>query len=323
MNKSKTLRLIIKLAVVTAIYVALTIALYPLSYGSIQFRLSEFLMLLVCYNPLYSISLTLGCLLANIASPMGAVDVIFGTLATFLSCIPMIFIKRNKYVASIIPSLVNAVIIGLELQFAYAVPLYLGAIQVFIGEFVVVTIIGVPVFKALEKNERIVETLEMKVYNEELFIDKFLTSRICLSLALFAISLVMYFRLGLYYDDLGDGNYLTYSLSYFTFDDNGHNNYPFIFAIVLLPFLSLLSSILLKPLASFVVNLVTNTLSLVILILAFLQTIHLIPNGIDARFYFYFVFFIICILIEITMYIKNTKDNTAIKEKKESEVYSL
>ena len=198
MNKQKTLREIIKIALVAAIYVALTLVLYPLSYGAIQFRLSEFLMILICYNPLYSISLIIGCLLANIASPMGALDVIFGTLATALSCIPMIFLRKNKYLASLMPSIVNAIVIGLELQYAYAVPFYLGAIEVFIGEFVVVSLVGVPVFKALEKNEKVVELLDFSKDNKESILDKVLNSKILFSIALFIIGLVLFFRLGLY-----------------------------------------------------------------------------------------------------------------------------
>ncbi len=164
---NKNLRLIVKLSLVAALYVALTLVLYPLSYGAIQFRLSEALMMLVAYNPIYSISLIIGCLIANIASPMGVTDVIFGTLATVASCI--MFKVKNKTLSSLIPAIANAIIIGLELQFVYEVPFYLGSIQVFIGEFVVVTLIGVPVFKSFEQNEKMVELLDLKNIYENKF----------------------------------------------------------------------------------------------------------------------------------------------------------
>ena len=87
MKNNIKLKMVVKLSVVAAIYVALTLSLYPLSYGAIQFRLSEALMMLIAYNPIYSISLIIGCLISNLASPMGTIDIVFGTLATVVSCI--------------------------------------------------------------------------------------------------------------------------------------------------------------------------------------------------------------------------------------------
>ncbi len=305
MNKQKNLRLVVKLAVVAALYVALTLALYPLSYGSIQFRVSEFLMILVCYNPLYAISLSVGCLLANIASPMGLVDIVFGTLATVISCIPMIFIRRNKYLSSLFPSLVNAIIIGLELRFAYEIPFYLGAIEVFVGEFVVVSLIGVPVFKSLEKNKTLVDTLELKVYEDNSILNKFLSSHMLINLAMFIISVVMFFKLGLYYVDLGEGSYETYSLSYFSFYNNG-DNIIFIAAIILLSFLMVLSSVIFKTKVSSILNMSYNILNIVLLIFSIVITKKYVTS-IDYRFYSYFVLFIIGYLIELYYYIKSNK----------------
>ena len=307
MNKQKTLRTVVKLALVAAIYVALTLALYPLSYGSIQFRVSEFLMLLVSYNPLYAISLSVGCLLANIASPMGLIDVVFGTLATVISCIPMIFIKKNKYLSSLFPSIVNAIVIGLELYFAYSVPFYLGAIEVFAGEFVVVSLIGVPVFKSLEKNEKIVETLELKVYEDNSVLQKILKPHMLINLAILVVSLVMYFNLGVYYNDLGEGSYETFALSYFTFD-NGGNNIAIILSVVLISFLCLLSSILLKNKVSSIVNISLNTIDIIMLIVS-LVLVNKYVSTIDYRFYFYFVLYVVAILLEVYFLVKEIKKN--------------
>lgn len=314
MNKQNKLRLVVKLAVVAAIYVALTLVLYPLSYGAIQFRVSEFLMLLVSYNPMYAISLSVGCLLANIASPMGLIDIVFGTLATILSCIPMIFIRKNKYLSSLFPSLINAIIIGLELKFAYEVPFYLGAIEVFIGEFVVVSLIGVPVFKSLEKNTRIVDTLELKVEEDNSRLSKILNSHMLINLAIFVICLVMFFKLGLYYQDLEDGSYQTYSLSYYTFDNDG-NNIPFILSIVVLSFLSLLSSMLLKQKTSTILNLCFNLLSIILIIVSLILTSKFVSN-IDFRFYSYFVLYIVAIIIELYYFLQTKNKEEEINQTK-------
>ena len=99
-------------AAVAAIYALLTLTL-P-AYGPLQFRLSEILTLLAYYNPFYIIPLTLGCAIANLASPFGFVDVIFGSLASFLALSAMSKTK-NIYIASLWPAFFSF-IIGLEIM---------------------------------------------------------------------------------------------------------------------------------------------------------------------------------------------------------------
>lgn len=140
-----------KLAAVAALYVALTYALAFMSYGNIQFRIAEALMLLCFYKKDYGISLTVGCFIANIFSPMMLMDMVFGTLATVLAVL-LIYISPNIYVASLAPVLTNAVIVGIELTIAYETPFWLNAVEVAVGEFVCVSIVGVVLFKVLEKN---------------------------------------------------------------------------------------------------------------------------------------------------------------------------
>ena len=119
------------------------------------------LMLLVLYNPYYSIPLTIGCLISNLFSPLGLIDVAFGTLATLVSCLLMILIKKG-YIASIIPAIINGVVIGLELYVVFEIPFYLGGAEVFAGEFITVSIIGVLIFRLLEQNKSIAEMLELR-----------------------------------------------------------------------------------------------------------------------------------------------------------------
>lgn len=141
---------IVKLAMVAAIYVALTYALSFMAYGNIQFRIAEALMLLCFYKKDYGIALTVGCFIANIFSPM-APDMLFGTLATVLAVL-LIYISPNLYLASLAPVLTNAAIVGLELTICFKTPFWLNAAEVAFGEFVCVSVVGVVVFKVLEKN---------------------------------------------------------------------------------------------------------------------------------------------------------------------------
>ena len=148
MNKTK--RIVIT-AAIAALYAVTTLVIAPLSFGSYQFRISEVLVLLALFDPLYIGGLTLGCFIANMLGPNGIMDVIFGTIATFISVLAVYYtpkIIRNSKSALIIASL--WLIIGVMLSYLYALPLILTIFQVALGEFVVVTILGIPFVKFIK-----------------------------------------------------------------------------------------------------------------------------------------------------------------------------
>lgn len=149
---------IVKLAAVAALYVALTVGLSGISYGSIQFRIAEAMTLLCFYRKDYCISLTIGCLIANIFSPMALMDMVFGTLAT-LGSVLVINKSKNLFAASLAPVIFNALIVGLELKIALSLPFVISALEVAAGEFVCVSIIGTAIFKLFEKNERFMDLI--------------------------------------------------------------------------------------------------------------------------------------------------------------------
>ena len=152
----KTEKIVI-IAVVAALYAALTLALSPISFGPIQFRVSEVMTLLPLFGKGYIISLTIGCFLANLFGPVGIIDVIFGTLATLIS-VYLVYatgkaMKDKKgyvLIASLWPTIINAIIIGIMLNVTLGFPLVLSMLEVGFGQFVVITIVGVPLFKLLE-----------------------------------------------------------------------------------------------------------------------------------------------------------------------------
>ncbi|WP_455538421.1 QueT transporter family protein [Terrisporobacter sp.] len=153
---TKSSRKIVIIGLIAAIYAVVTLTFGVISYGPIQFRVSELLMFLTLFGKEYIVALTLGCFLANIIGPFGVPDIIFGTLATLISAILMYYtpklIKNNRYmlfVASLWPTIVNALIVGWELNKFVGLPFVLSAIEVAFGEFVVVTIIGLPLFKVV------------------------------------------------------------------------------------------------------------------------------------------------------------------------------
>lgn len=73
-----------KIGLVAALYLCLTLLLNPLSYGAVQLRLGEGLNHLTVFHRRYILALTLACALANLVSPLGIIDVIFGSLETLI-----------------------------------------------------------------------------------------------------------------------------------------------------------------------------------------------------------------------------------------------
>ncbi len=158
---SKMIRTLVFTAILAAVYAVATIVLAPISYGMVQFRLSEILVLLAFIDRKTIPGLVLGCVLANLYSQLGMMDVVFGTLATYISVMLMSHTK-NIWIASIWPALVNGVVIGILLKVVADFPLFLSMASVAAGEFVVVTVIGVPLVKTiLLKNESLMQTLKL------------------------------------------------------------------------------------------------------------------------------------------------------------------
>ncbi|KOF57699.1 MULTISPECIES: QueT transporter family protein [Clostridium] len=154
---NKTVERLVKTAIIAALYAVVTIVLAPISYGAIQFRVSEIMVLLAFFDPFYIAGLTIGCFIANILGPNGLTDIIFGTIATFISVCAISFtgrFARNKkaslLIASLWPTVFNGLIIGGMLSYLYKLPLALSIGEVAIGEFVVVTIVGLQVVKFIQ-----------------------------------------------------------------------------------------------------------------------------------------------------------------------------
>lgn len=148
----KDTNFLIKSAIIAALYAVITLMFPMLAYGPIQLRFSEILVLLVFYNKRFIPGLLVGCAIANLASELMVFDVIFGTFASFLAFSCMIR-QKNLFVASLFPVLfmfIPAMETYFLLDSSVAFIIMLG--QFMASEFVVVSIIGVILFKILEKN---------------------------------------------------------------------------------------------------------------------------------------------------------------------------
>lgn len=161
MQESNQVKNLIKISLVAAVYVVLTVGFLPISYGNIQFRISEVLILFAFIDKKYIPGLVLGCAIANFYSPLGMLDVVFGTTATLFSLIA-ISKTKNLFLASLWPVVFNGLIVGAELKYAFGLPYLLTAAQVAVGEFVVVSLAGVAVFKLLTSKESFLKVISMQ-----------------------------------------------------------------------------------------------------------------------------------------------------------------
>ena len=140
-----------RLAIIAAMYVAMTLAVPALSFSAIQCRFSEILVLLCFYRKDYSIALILGCFIANWFSPLGWYDLVFGVAATAIAVVPMYYVK-NVFIAALLPVISNAVLVGIELTLAFGDPVWINAGSVALGELIVMAA-GAVIFKfVFEKN---------------------------------------------------------------------------------------------------------------------------------------------------------------------------
>lgn len=139
--------------VIAALYAALTLITYQFSYGPIQFRIAEIMVLFCFFRKDYVIGLTVGCFIANLFSSVSYFDIIFGTLATLISCL-LIAYSKILLISLVYPIIANGLIVGLMLYFVVdsSVSFWFYAGTVALGELVVM-IVGYILFMFLRKQE--------------------------------------------------------------------------------------------------------------------------------------------------------------------------
>ena len=114
----RPVRVITEVAVLSALYVVMTVLLAPVSYGPIQFRVSEGLVILVAARRHLILFVPISCFIANLFSPYaGPWDLIFMPMVSMLGTVPM-YILRTRWIlfSSWAYAFVTAVGVGLMLS---------------------------------------------------------------------------------------------------------------------------------------------------------------------------------------------------------------
>lgn len=84
MNQPMSASGLVKGAIVTSLYIVLTLLVAPVAYGPIQFRISEVLNYLGLYHRRYIYAVTLGVFIANFQQ-YGPIDMVVGSLTSLVS----------------------------------------------------------------------------------------------------------------------------------------------------------------------------------------------------------------------------------------------
>ena len=143
----------IRAALIAAIYVILNIIFAPISYGPIQVRIAEVLVVLPFIEPSAILGLFAGCILANIYGGLGMVDIIGGSLCTLVAAY-LTYKAKNPKLAPLPPVLVNAFGVSIYLHLLFDLPYWLTVLYIGIGEILACYILGYPLLIILLKNKK-------------------------------------------------------------------------------------------------------------------------------------------------------------------------
>lgn len=145
---------VVKASIIAAIYASLVIVLAPISFYAIQVRVADALLILPILNffgfPCI-VGLTIGCIIANLFSPFGLIDIVFGSLTNMITGFIAWIISRVYHkiclktilLTTTLQSLTVSIIIGYGLlHLLLNEPLFISFTGVFIGSVISICILG-------------------------------------------------------------------------------------------------------------------------------------------------------------------------------------
>ena len=140
-------------AIIAALYIALTGLFAPIGFSNVQVRIAEALCALALFTPAAIPGLSVGCFVANIIwSPYGILDVLLGTLATFLGTLLIYAMRRGNRILALVPPVVtNALLVALVLNIAGHLPYLPTMLYVGLGEAISCLCLGYLFSKILDR----------------------------------------------------------------------------------------------------------------------------------------------------------------------------
>ena len=306
--KRINLKFITESAIIIALYVVVTYIFAPMSYEGIQFRISEILVLLIFFNKKFYFPLVLATFISNIPSALGWYDMVFGTLATALALIPMLFVKKI-YIGAIFPVISNMFIVPIELGLAFELwapeMFWLNVLTVGLGEAVVLFLLGIPFIFSINKNEALMTKLKFNHLEIKYHI-AYGTTYILFSSFIGILFIVSFFAYPMIQTKINDEDVYASPLSFVI-----SKNYYFLITIIVFSLIYIIKSFIFKNeylrlifTFIFIIGILTNTIFLGI----YESNIYINP-------YFYAIY--------LLLFISILPDILAIRKKKKNQMYNF
>ena len=166
--KNPTTKKLCRAGVIAALYAAITFAFSSLSYGPVQIRPAEALTIM----PLFFIesvpALFIGCLIANLLSPYGFLDIAVGSLVTLIAAVLTRLLKKYPPAGFIPPILLNAAVLPLVWYFAAGDgAFWFNLLSILLTQTIFIAGLGTPLYFGIKRAKKSVSFL-----NDEEIINK-------------------------------------------------------------------------------------------------------------------------------------------------------
>jgi len=155
---------ITQIAVISSLYIVLThfSNIFGLAFSGLQFRISEALTILPVFTSSAVPGITIGCLISNLSSPYGIIDIILGTFSSLISARITRKLKNIKYknlpiLAPLPPVVISALSVSFLISFTvqekfnFSIFTFL-FLNIFISEFITCYVLGLLLYIFIEKN---------------------------------------------------------------------------------------------------------------------------------------------------------------------------
>ena len=135
--------------VLIALYLVIT-TLNPISYGPIQFRVSEVILLLPFFNKKFILPCIVAVGLANVFSPLGPIDVFTGVLIAVVTYYGVQKVISEPWVLAVLYSFICGFLVSAELVIMFSVPYFVTFLGI-VASQLLITITGVFAIEQLDK----------------------------------------------------------------------------------------------------------------------------------------------------------------------------
>ncbi len=144
---------IAKAGLIAALYAGLCLALQSISFGPVQVRVANALMILPYFTSAAIPGLYVGCLIANLIGGGVMIDVVAGSFVTLFGAIGARLLRNTPWLMPLPTLILNILVVPQILKYGYGVPLPipLSMLYIGIGAFIACYVLGMLLFGVLKQ----------------------------------------------------------------------------------------------------------------------------------------------------------------------------